>query len=778
MPRLHAPRFAPVLPILLALLGISRPASADDQPDVKPASDEGRQAIAKFRVPEGLKVELFAAEPLVANPVAFGIDAKNRFYVVETFRHSDGVTDTRGHMNWLDDDLAIRTVEDRVAMYRKYLSPEEFARFGAQDDRIRLVEDRDGDGTADHATVFADGFRDPATGLGAGVLARGGDVYYTCIPDLWLLRDQDGDGVSDERTSLARGFGLHVGFLGHDLHGLIFGPDGKLYFSIGDRGFNITTLDGRKLAVPDTGSVLRCNPDGTQMEVVATGLRNPQELAFDEYGNLFTVDNNSDSGDRARLVWVVEGGDSGWRIGYQFIERPNARGPWNAEKMWHPQNADQPAFLVPPLANLSDGPSGLAYNPGTALRDRDRGRFYLADFRGSSGDSGVRSFSVRPKGASFELADQDQFLWGLEATDVDFGTDGALYVSDWVEGWDKTGKGRLYKVVDPKTAEDATRSEVGRLLAEGMKDRPFDELTKLLGHADMRVRQAAQFAAAEQAQADETGARLGQLRELALRGKDRLARVHAIWAIGQHAVAKNQPPLELDLLADPDAEIRAQGLRIASWSPEAWDPAESLPPGRAESRGEAVRRMAALYRDESPRVRFFAAGALAKLAAPEAFEPTLAMLRENADADPYLRQAGARVLSRFPDAKLATLSGDGSASVRLAAVLALRLRVSPEVARFLADAEPRVVVEAARAINDVPIEGAMGALAALEVRPDIPLPLLRRVVNANVRVGGAEAPRRLASIAAGETMPGAIRVDARDGGLVFNAEGKVDIVKQ
>src|SRR5262249_9191487 len=251
------------------------------EPRIDPASDEAKRAIRSFRVPKGLEVELFAAEPLLANPVAFCVDEKGVFYVAETFRLGAGVTDTRGHLNWLDADVAGRTVADRVAMYKKSLG-REFARYGVEHERVRRVVDRDGDGRADASTVFADGFNDPAAGIGAGILARKDDVWYACIPWLWKLRDNDGDGRADRRELLHQGYGVHVGFLGHDLHGLRFGPDGKLYFSIGDRGFNVTTLDNLRLAVPDTGSVLRCNPDGTELEVFATGLRNPQELAFDE----------------------------------------------------------------------------------------------------------------------------------------------------------------------------------------------------------------------------------------------------------------------------------------------------------------------------------------------------------------------------------------------------------------------------------------------------------------------------------------------------------------
>src|SRR5947209_4730486 len=158
------------------------------------------------------------------------------------------------------------------------------------------------------ATVYADGFNTPEAGIGAGLLARHGKVWYTCIPDLWLLADTKGTGKADYRKSLHYGFGVHTAYLGHDCHGLRMGPDGRIYFSMGDRGLHVETA-GKVVSNPDSGAVLRCDPDGSNLEIVAVGLRNPQELAFDQYGNLFTGDNNADGGDAARLVYNVEGGD-------------------------------------------------------------------------------------------------------------------------------------------------------------------------------------------------------------------------------------------------------------------------------------------------------------------------------------------------------------------------------------------------------------------------------------------------------------------------------------
>jgi quinoprotein glucose dehydrogenase len=191
---------------------------------------------------------------------------------------------------------------------------------------------------------------------------------------------------------------------GHDLHGLAHGPDGKVYFSMGDRGYNVTTREGKHLVPPidpGRGAVFRMNPDGSGLEVFAEGLRNPQELAFDDYGNLFTGDNNGDGGDKARIVYVVEGGDSGWAMPYQTLVGDYLRGQWNAEKLWHLQHETQPAWIVPPIGHLANGPSGLAYYPGLGLPERFAGRFFLCDYRYQPSKSQIWSFGVEPAGAGF-----------------------------------------------------------------------------------------------------------------------------------------------------------------------------------------------------------------------------------------------------------------------------------------------------------------------------------------------------------------------------------------
>src|SRR5690606_21004909 len=117
-----------------------------------------------------------------------------------------------------------------------------------------------------------------------------------------------------------------------------------------------------------------------------------------------------------------------------------------------------------------------AYYPGVGLPDHFKGRFLLCDFRGGPANSGVRSFRVKPKGASFEMVDAEETLWSILATDVDFGPDGAIYVSDWVNGWNGEGKGRIYRFSGMETADKPEVKELQQLLKVGFDGRSPDEL--------------------------------------------------------------------------------------------------------------------------------------------------------------------------------------------------------------------------------------------------------------------------------------------------------------
>jgi len=744
---------------LLALIGIgltglpsqaAEPtASLPIAPIVASASAEPQQSMDAIRLPAGWHRELFAAEPDVANIVAFDIDNRGRVYVCETFRQNKGVTDNRGHDDqWLLADLSAKTVQDRIDFHKRLLG-DAAVTYAQHDDRIRRIRDTDGDGKADESVIFADGFNHLEEGTGAGVLARGNDVYYTCIPKLWKLIDSNDDGKADERVVLSDGYGVRVAFRGHDMHGLIIGPDGRLYFSIGDRGHYITQPDGTVLSDPASGSVFRCELDGSKLEVFAGGMRNPQELAFNDYGDLFTGDNNSDSGDKARLVQVVPGADSGWRMYYQY--HPN-RGPFNGEKIWHPYHEEQPAYIVPPIANLGDGPSGLAFDPGTGVDPSARGKFFLCDFGGGTSNSGVRSFRLEADGAFHKLAENDQPIWNVMATDVAFGPDGALWISDWVSGWEGVGKGRLYRITgsefDAKLAV-----EVAAVLRTDFSSLSEPNLISYLSHADRRVRNESTWELAKRGKVDPFAA-------VAADANARLfARLHAIWGIGQ-VVRKASDPARVfaqtndlvkSLLIDKDNFVRAGAAQFAGQHGD-------------EATSRALRP---LLGDSSSRVRLHAALALAELAKrkiqyAELFGDGVKLLVENDNKDPVLRHAGVMLLTATGkvDATVA-LKDHASVSVRRAAVVTLRRLSSARVSLFLDDASPLVSLEAARAIHDAPIPAALDQLAKQIQNSSITDDaFLRRVLNANFRLGTQEHADALAAFAARPVGPLAMRLEA------------------
>ena len=726
-----------------------------EEPTLAAASDAGVAAIADFTYPEGVTCEMFAAEPDVGNIIAFHRDYQGNLYACETYRQGKAIEDNRNHSYWLDDDLQAQTVQDRIDYILKH-HPEAKETYTRFDDRIRVLSDTDNDGKADQTKVYANGFNKLEMGSGAGVLSYRGDVYYTCIPSVFKMRDTDGDLVSDERTSLSDGYGVRFAFRGHDSHGLIVGPDGMLYFSIGDRGYNLAP----NMRDPASGAVFRCELDGSNLEVVATGLRNPQELAFDDYGDLFTGDNNSDGGDEARWTYIVPGGDTGWRMYYQYM---GDRGPWNRELMWDDENDEKPAYIIPCIKNISDGPSGLEYYPGTGgFSDDFDKRFFLCDFRGTPINSGVRSFRNKPKGAFYELVDDEKPFWSVLVTDIDFASDGKMYLSDWVFGWNGENKGRIYTYFDKEKIKDPVIAEVEAILRDGLKEKSVEEVSSLFSHKDQRVRQEAQFELVRRKD-------VGALQSLASPGGETLPRLHAMWGIGQLLRGGMQANSDIENLAttcmkDNNPYIFREGMRLAgSYFPSLY-------------------RIAELTCDNNDaRIRYESAMALGKIGKDSSADAICKLLIRNNNEDPIVRHGGIMAIrgiaikehengeSTFID-KMAT---HDSAAVRLATVVALRKQFEFNVledrdntyvvrllGRLINDADSTIALEAARAVHDLQMDDAMEPLAKLVAKADLSDHMIRRAISANNRIGDKESATRLASFVADSGYDAELKKDA------------------
>lgn len=741
-----------LLSLSLAAVALAVPPTVTPSPK---ASIEAEDAAKRATVPAGMTVSLWASEPMMANPVAFCFDEQGRAYVAESTRFDKGVPDTRSHMYWLDDDIGARTVADRLAMYRRH----KYGDFTAYDDQIRRIWDSTGKGVADKVTIFAKGFNKPEDGLIAGVLARKGDVFVTNIPSLYKMRDTDGDGVADARDVMSTGYGVRVQFLGHDLHGLRVGPDGRLYFSIGDRGFTVTTKEGKTLSNPDSGAVLRCEMDGSNLEIIHIGLRNPQELAFDDYGNLFTYDNNCDSGDRARWVQIVPGGDSGWRCGYQYgtlfhtpaVKQGN-RGPWNTENIWHLEGG--PAYVVPPLAHFGNGPAGITHYPGLGLPEKYKDHFFASDFTSNPGSSVIWSLAVKPKGASFEVVNLEPFVKNMVPTDCEFGPDCNFYWSDWVGGWNPPGKGRIFKVTDAEEQKNPAIKEAQELMAGGIAQQRNEPLCMLLQHPHQQVRQEAQFHIIERGNPDTPRWFLAVLSVT----KMPAAKLHCVWGLGQYYRKTKQDPVALaGLLADPEPLVRAHAARTLAESATGW--------------GHHYEAILKLLKDPEPQVRVKAAYALALLfksmEVPKDVHAPIMAFADASGNDPYLRHAAIVLLSSYDKGHVDNLLfAPGKLSTNQKLVLAVALRriggaaAELRLAEMLNDADPAVVIEAARAIYDTRMEAVLPALAKFSDKSRLTEAVAFRALAANFLIGDAESAKRLAAFAARKSEPDYLRSTA------------------
>nr|WP_324260142.1 HEAT repeat domain-containing protein [Cellvibrio fontiphilus] len=728
------------------------------------------ESQVELKLAEGITGELWASEKLLGDTVAIHVDDKGRIWAGITQRSNNSEFDIRGYSDWEHPSVAFRNVEDRRAFLKAELAPEKSAqnkripdrnKDGSNDwrdlavmkEKVIRLEDTTGSGKADFAQTVVEDFNTEVTDVIGGMFYSDllDELFVNIAPDFWKLKDTNGDGYMDEKKSLAHGFGVHIGFSGHGMSGAIMGPDGMMYYSMGDVGTAVTDASGKTWNYPDQGVIVRSEPDGSNFEVFAHGLRNIYEFSFDKYGNFISVDNDGDHvGEYERIVHLIEGSDTGWRINWQLGKykdpKNNSYKPWMDENYYTPRFKDQAAHILPPVAPYYAGPTGMTYNPGTAFNDKWKDHFFVVEFVGSAARAGINAFTLKPKGASFELDKDENLFRGVLATGLDFGPDGAMYMSDWIEGWGLKQKGRVWKLDTPDTAGNAIRKETQALLAEDLSQRSAEDLVALLSHADMRVRQKAQFILVEK------NARV-QLENQAQNASDEFARIHAIWGLGQ--LLRKDASVDavlIRLLADNNTEMRAQAAKVLGDARHAAATPALLP----------------LLADKNPRAQLYATQALGRIAAKDAVAPIIEMLAANKDEDIYLRQAGAIALARIGDeAALGQLANHTSEAVRIAAVVALKQMVSPALANFLGDKSEYVVTNAARAISDDELVTA--ALPALAAYLDKPVftneQLLRRVINANVYAksetnSSADNAERLIRFAAQKNMPGVLRAEA------------------
>lgn len=450
--------------------------------------------------------------------------------------------------------------------------------------------------------VFAEGFR-----AIFGMAWRDGSLYVMHMPRLTVLKDKDGDGKADQATDLFRDLGPGPKALNdHIVSGLQFGIDGRLYIAVGDKGVpGATGPDGRKVQLKG-GGTLRCNPDGTKLEVYSSGTRNHLEANLDDRDNLFTYD-NTDDGDGwwTRVTHHVDGGYYGYPYDYH----------------------DRPDRFLNRMAEYGGGsPCGAVFYKDDAWPEQFRGRGLWAEW----GKRAVRAIKFRPKGASFEVEDVMDLVEPGEVSDfrpIDLALshDGkTLYIADWsMGGWgSKTEKvGRVYAVTwaGPKVETQP----------RGIDADPIPAQIKQLAHPAFQERMRAQKALIARGELALPSI-VGALNDERM---SPVARRHLLWTLD--AIAGGSPKATLPIVAmlkSPVPDLRAQAARALG--------IREIPLGLED--------VIELVKDPEPTVRLQAVIALGRIGSPDAIASLTSAL---ADTDPYISFSARVALRRIADWK-------------------------------------------------------------------------------------------------------------------------------
>lgn len=430
------------------------------------AADQHLSDLPRAHDPR-LVVELFAASPDIVHPIGVAFDRKGRLLVIESHTH---------------------------------FPPEHYQ--GPKFDRIRVLEDTDGDGKADRFTTFFEGTKKSMS----IAVHPDGSVYLATRNEILRLIDTKGVGKADRQERIVfldtKGDYPHNG-----LSGLSFDSKGNLYFGLGENlgaDYKLTGSDGRMLTGGgEGGNIFWCTADGKKLRRVATGFWNPFGTGSDIFGRLFAVDNDPDSTPPCRMLHVIEGGD----YGYQFRYGRSGRHVFQA---W---NGELPGTL-PYVTGTGEAPCQvLSYESGGLPAE------YLESLLVTSwADHRIERYIPKERGSSFS-ADRLPFVQGgkdFRPVGLAVAPDGSLFVTDWVlKDYTLHGKGAVWHIrwkdcphpnpspqggrenvddelKDHKLALSSRhrpiRELVARKLAGDEKGREF--LRQQLGNPDVRTRAA------------------------------------------------------------------------------------------------------------------------------------------------------------------------------------------------------------------------------------------------------------------------------------------------
>lgn len=380
---LHAQQPKPVIP------------HAQDKPPNDPRDPE--TAAKLMTVPEGFTVEVVAAEPDIVNPVAMAIDERGRFWVTESLEYP-----------------------------RREPGPGK--------DRVKILEDTDGDGRMDKFTVFLDGLNIPS-----GIAVGHGGVWVVNSPDILFVQDTDGDGKADKQEVVVTGFGRTDT---HELpNSLTWGPDGWLYGLNGV--FNHSHVKYPKTnpnykedhpGWPLTCAMFRIHPRTREFQVFCEGTSNPWGIAFNNEGEAFVSACVID-----HLWHLVETGY------YHRQGGPYPPFTWKIESIV--KHKHQKAAYC-----------GIHYFDSDAYPEQYRNKLYMGNIHGGC----INVDRVERDGSTYKGFGEPDFLTANDAWFMPVvqktGPDGSLYVLDWYDRFhcyqdanrDPAGidrlKGRLYRV--------------------------------------------------------------------------------------------------------------------------------------------------------------------------------------------------------------------------------------------------------------------------------------------------------------------------------------------